>query len=70
MPVHPLSATPGAPTGGDFADLSRLVRRAGLLDRRYAYYVLAMIGGCVAFVMVGDSWWQLGTAVFFAVMFA
>jgi fatty acid desaturase len=61
----------------DFGDLGRLVRREGLLDRRYGYYavkisltLLALAGGCVAFVMLGDSWWQLATAVFFAVVFA
>jgi fatty acid desaturase len=80
MRTHPLSATPSASVGGeggDFADLSRLMHYAGLLDRRHAYYarkialtLLALAGGCVAFVVLGDSWWQLGTAVFFAVMFA
>ncbi|ALG06279.1 fatty acid desaturase family protein [Kibdelosporangium phytohabitans] len=61
----------------DFADLAHLVRRAGLLDRRYGYYaakisitLLVFAGGCVAFAVLGDSWWQLATAVFFAVMFA
>ncbi len=59
-----------------FADLSRTVRRAGLLDRRHGYYaakiglnLVAFAGGWVVFVMVGDSWWQLVTAVFMAVMF-
>jgi len=62
---------------GTYADLSRVVRGAGLLDRRYGYYaakigltLLVFAGGCVAFVVVGDSWWQLGIAVFFAVLFA
>jgi fatty acid desaturase len=63
-------------TGSDFAGLSRLITRAGLLDRRPGYYV-ARFGaltalyatGIVAFVSLGDSWWQLLVAVFFAVMF-
>ncbi|GLZ39901.1 acyl-CoA desaturase [Actinokineospora sp. NBRC 105648] len=66
--------TPGR---SDFAELTGVVRRAGLLDRRHGYYavkiaatLLAFAGGCVAFVLLGDSWWQLSTAVFFAVMFA
>ncbi|MGK4593743.1 hypothetical protein [Amycolatopsis sp. w19] len=49
------------------------MRREGLLDRRYGYYaakisltLLAFAGGCAAFVLLGDSWWQLVTAVFFA----
>jgi fatty acid desaturase len=61
---------------GDFATLSREVRRAGLLDRRRGYYLVKIIAnlavfaaGWAAFVAIGDSWWQLLTAVFFAVMF-
>jgi len=61
----------------DYGELSHLVRQAGLLRRRYGYYtvritlnVLAFAGGWVAFFHVGDSWWQLFLAVFFAVMFA
>jgi fatty acid desaturase len=62
--------------GQDYAELSTIIRDAGLLRRRYAYYavkiglnVLAFAGGWVAFFHVGDSWWQLLLAVFFAVMF-
>jgi fatty acid desaturase len=60
----------------DYGELSQLIRNAGLLRRRYGYYavkislnVLAFAGGWVAFFHVGDSWWQLLLAVFFAVMF-
>ncbi|MFE3174691.1 fatty acid desaturase family protein [Amycolatopsis sp. NPDC059090] len=60
----------------EFGALVRLVRGAGLLERRYGYYAvkialtaLALAAGCLVFVLVGDSWWQLVTAVFFAVMF-
>jgi fatty acid desaturase len=60
----------------DYAELSHAIRDAGLLRRRYGYYavkitlnVLAFAGGWVAFFHVGDSWWQLLLAVFFAVMF-
>ncbi|WIV57830.1 fatty acid desaturase family protein [Amycolatopsis nalaikhensis] len=66
-----------AASRNDFGTLGRLVRHEGLLDRRYGYYavkisltLLALAGGCAAFVLLGDSWWQLLTAVFFAVMFA
>jgi fatty acid desaturase len=62
--------------GGDFATLSREVRHAGLIERRYGYYLVRIVGnlavfaaGWVAFVAIGDSWWQLLSAVFFAVMF-
>ncbi|WIX87146.1 acyl-CoA desaturase [Amycolatopsis sp. DG1A-15b] len=79
MTASPVSAEAGAraTSRNDFGDLGRLVRGEGLLDRRYGYYavkisltLLALVGGCVAFVLLGDSWWQLATAVFFAVMFA
>ena len=60
----------------DYAELHHTIREAGLLGRRYGYYtvkislnVLAFAGGWVAFFHVGDSWWQLFLAVFFAVMF-
>ncbi len=60
----------------DYAELSHTIREAGLLRRRHGYYavkitlnVLAFAGGWVAFVHIGDSWWQLFLAVFFAVMF-
>ncbi|MBB4688179.1 fatty acid desaturase family protein [Amycolatopsis jiangsuensis] len=66
-----------AASRNDFSALGRIMRREGLLDRRYGYYavkisltLLAFAGGCAAFVLLGDSWWQLVTAVFFAVMFA
>lgn len=62
--------------GSDFADLSRAVQRAGLLERRRGYYatklaltLLAFAAGWVAFSLLGDSWWQLITAVFLGVMF-
>jgi fatty acid desaturase len=79
MVVSPVDIDAGsrATSHNDFGDLIRLVRSEGLLDRRYGYYavkisltLLALVGGCVAFVVLGDSWWQLATAVFFAVMFA
>jgi fatty acid desaturase len=62
--------------GSDYARLSRAVRQAGLLDRRTGNYawriaitVFLLVAGWVAFVLVGNSWWQLGLAVFLAVMF-
>ncbi len=67
---------PGAARGSEYAQLSRQVRQAGLLDRRPWYYmgkIGATVGllaaGWAAFVLVGDSWWQLAVAAFLAVMF-
>jgi fatty acid desaturase len=72
-----VDTTPTAQVGSkDYSELSHLIREAGLLRRRYGYYaakislnVIAFVGGWVAFFQVGDSWWQLVLAVFFAVMF-
>lgn len=54
----------------DYAVLSRQVQEAGLLRRRpvrgavLLIVTAAMLGcGWTAFVLVGDSWWQLATAV-------
>ncbi|APE38760.1 delta fatty acid desaturase [Nocardia mangyaensis] len=60
----------------DYSVLLRQVRAAGLLNRRPRYYLwhsaivlLALIGGWAAVVVIGDSWWQLATAAFLAVVF-
>ncbi|NBE80541.1 fatty acid desaturase family protein [Micromonospora rubida] len=60
--------------GSDYAELSRRVSRAGLLDRRPGGYaarialtVAAFVAGWVAVPLVGDSWWQLAVAVGLAV---
>jgi fatty acid desaturase len=72
------SHTPGTTLtqGSDFAELSRAVRSAGLLDRRRGHYAVravltvgALAGGWVVFGLLGDSWWQLLTAAFLAVAF-
>jgi len=64
------------PRGSDYAQLSRQVKQAGLLERRHGRYiwkialtVTLLAAGWAAFVLVGDSWWQLAVAVFLAVMF-
>jgi fatty acid desaturase len=63
--------------GSDYAELMKLVRGAGLLDRRPVFYgvhvavgLLMLVAGWTSFVLLGDSWWQLFTAVFLAVAFA
>jgi fatty acid desaturase len=62
--------------GSDFSDLLSRVRNAGLLNRRPGYYVVKIatvgglfVGGWVGFVLLGDSWWQLGIAVVLAAVF-
>ena len=59
----------------EYTRLSGQIKQAGLLDRRRGWYA-AEIGlnlgllaaGGVAFVLVGDSWWQLLTAAYLAVV--
>jgi fatty acid desaturase len=60
----------------EYTRLSGQIKQAGLLDRRRGWYA-AEIGlnlgllaaGGVAFVLLGDSWWQLVTAAYLAVVF-
>src|ERR1700742_2294258 len=63
--------------GTEYAALSRLVRQAGLLERRHAWYAwritgtfAALVAGWALFFLVGNSWWTLAVAVFLAVVFA
>ncbi|QIZ38058.1 acyl-CoA desaturase [Saccharopolyspora sp. ASAGF58] len=63
--------------GSDFAELARLIKQRGLLDHRRAYYAakMAINGGLLAaagaaFIVLGDSWWQVFTAMAFAGAFA
>ena len=72
-----LASASSAPLrGSDYAELSRQVKEAGLLGRRpryYAWKIPVTIGllaaGWAAFVVVGNSWWQLAVAAFLAVIF-
>lgn len=59
-----------------FTDLARIIKDAGFMRRRYGYYWTKLIAVPVAFaaaialfVWIGDSWWQMFTAVGFAVLF-
>ncbi len=72
-----MTPEPATPRGSDYAALSRQVRQAGLLDRRLGYYAWkitlvagALVLGWAAFWVIGNSWWQLGVAVFLAIAFA
>jgi fatty acid desaturase len=69
-------ALPITGPGSDYAQLSRMVRRAGLLRRRPVYYSLKiglnlvlLAAGWTAFAVLGQSWWQMPAAIFLAVMF-
>jgi fatty acid desaturase len=84
---RPGQAQPGTPPGrgadgtsssrgSEYAVLSRQVRDAGLLERRFSYYgwriaitTALLAAGWAGFVRLGDSWWQLLVAVFLAIMF-
>ncbi len=56
-----------------FAELKRRMKQAGLLEMQPRYYIVkitltlaAFAAGWVAFVWLGDSWWQLALAVYLA----
>lgn len=62
--------------GTDYAVLSRLIRAAGLLKRRPLAYTARValtlgfyVATCAAIVLVGDSWFQMVTAVVLGVAF-
>jgi fatty acid desaturase len=73
----PAPEIPPAPgRGSPYAQLSRQVKEAGLLERRprrYAWRIAVtatlLAAGWAAFVLVGNSWWQLAVAAFLAVIF-
>src|SRR5450759_5674199 len=68
----------GSPTerdDGGFSELSRQVKQAGLLDRRSAsdkvrmgVNALLLAVGWTAFMVIGDSWYQLIVAVYLALV--
>lgn len=60
----------------EYTQLSRQIRQAGLLERRRGWYAariglnLALLaGGLAVFAVLGESWWQLATAAYLAVVF-
>ncbi|HEU4422417.1 MAG TPA: acyl-CoA desaturase [Pilimelia sp.] len=64
------------PVGSLYALLLRQIKAAGLLERCTGYYVrriavttALLAAGWTAFILVGDSWWQLAVAVFLAFVF-
>ena len=65
-----------ARAGSDFTALCRRVRAAGLLERRYGSYaarfaatIAAFTAAWVAFLWLGDSWFQLIVAAALGVLF-
>lgn len=74
----PRASQPGKNWGGsEFTTLAKTVRERGLLRRRYGYYwtkliclPLALAASLFMFVSIGDTWWQLFTAVLLAVLFS
>ena len=63
-------------TANEYTELAHRIQSLGLMRRRYGYYwtkLIAMpalyVAGFALFVWVGDSWWQMFTAVLFAVLF-
>lgn len=67
---------PSEAKDGGYSALAALVRESGLLHRRYGYYWTKLIlvplvtaALIAAFVLIGDSWWQLLTAAVFAFVF-
>jgi fatty acid desaturase len=69
-----ITDTPAGPAGSDFARLSARVAAAGLMRRRPGYYLarFLLVGGFVAatltaFLLLGDSPWQLLVAAAAAV---
>ena len=69
-------SSPAPRRGSEYAELSRQIRQAGLLQRRPWYYLwkvtvtaVTLAAGWAAFVLVGDSWWQLAVGAFLAVVF-
>ena len=70
-------ATSPSGRGSDYAELSRRIRQAGLLDRRPTYYALKigsntalLAAGWIAFFQLGDSWYQMVIAAWLAIAFA
>ena len=75
-PIQLAVAASAPRRSSEYAELSRQVKQAGLLEPRsacYAWKIAATVGmlaaGWTAFIVVGDSWWQLAVAAFLAVVF-
>ncbi|GIH03553.1 delta fatty acid desaturase [Rhizocola hellebori] len=76
MTLTMMPEPPTAGTGSDFALLSERIARAGLMQRRPAYYALriaavaaAYIVSVTVFVLTGDSWAQMVVAAAMSIVF-
>jgi fatty acid desaturase len=80
LPARPPGPSPAGPAGrrrgSDYGELSHRVKDAGLLARRPGYYAVKigltgalLVAGWTAFVLLGESWWQLVTAVVLGIAF-
>ena len=70
-PARPWASRPVSP--GQFLELQRRVKAAGLLDPRPGYYtakiafnLLLFAGGWAALALVGNSWWVLAVGAYMA----
>jgi fatty acid desaturase len=75
QPLPPATTAPPARRWSEYTRLSRQLKQAGLLDRRRGSYAatiglnLALLAaGGAAFLLLGESWWQLLTAAYLAVV--
>jgi fatty acid desaturase len=75
---EPTARPAAAPKGrwSEYTQLSRQIKQAGLLERRHGWYAakiglnLALLAaGWVTFAVIGESWLQLVTAAYLAVVF-
>jgi fatty acid desaturase len=73
LPVDPSSSGKGR--WSEYTQLSGQIKQAGLLERRHGWYVAKislnlglLAAGLGAFVVLGDSWWQLLVAAYLAVV--
>jgi fatty acid desaturase len=75
-PAEQAAASCASQRGSEYAQLSRQIKQAGLLEPRPGYYIwkiaataALLIGGWVVFVLVGNSWWLLAVAAFQGLLF-
>ncbi len=77
LPHSPVVSRPvSAAQGSEYAQLSKQIKQAGLLERRPGFYAwqititaALLAAGWAVFGVLGNSWWQLAVAVFLAIMF-